>query len=282
MSHRLATHRLAAATAAVVLVASGTARGALPCDADLDGDQVVGIVDFLELLAEWGTEPGGPPDFDGGGVGITDFLTLLANWGPVSFDYGPALPDPEAEQIALEMLGAGGPLLVPQEIFDRVDFDLTLIRHVAPSLQPQTHTPAWAPDQLLISLLEGAELDEYLCLNVVYQVIDIQLISKGLNLFLLTFVGNINIEALALIYDTAPEVNFAEPNGLIGGQNFWTPTSLGGGVWQWEIDDGWCDCFDGCDCHRFWVFETDAAGNIEPVSVDEIGLPWCDFNGDSC
>ena len=53
------------------------------CPADLDGDGVVGIVDFLNLLAAWGTDPGGPPDLDGDGtVGINDFLTLLANWGP--------------------------------------------------------------------------------------------------------------------------------------------------------------------------------------------------------
>ncbi len=32
--------------------------------------------------AAWGTDPGGPPDFDGDGtVGILDLLTLLANWG---------------------------------------------------------------------------------------------------------------------------------------------------------------------------------------------------------
>ncbi len=53
-----------------------------PCPADLDGDWVVGITDFLAVLAAWGTSPGGPPDFDGGGVGITDFLFLLEHWGP--------------------------------------------------------------------------------------------------------------------------------------------------------------------------------------------------------
>ncbi|MEE8459038.1 MAG: hypothetical protein V3S08_04155 [Phycisphaerales bacterium] len=54
-----------------------------PCPADLDGDGAVGIVDFLDLLAQWGTNPGGPPDLDGdGNVGITDFLELLASWGP--------------------------------------------------------------------------------------------------------------------------------------------------------------------------------------------------------
>ena len=53
-----------------------------PCPWDLDG-YGVGITDFLSLLAQWGTDPGGPPDFDGdGNVGITDFLELLANWGP--------------------------------------------------------------------------------------------------------------------------------------------------------------------------------------------------------
>jgi hypothetical protein len=50
-------------------------------DFDLDGDGVVGVTDFLALLAAWGTSPGGPPDFDGDGtVGVTDFLALLANW----------------------------------------------------------------------------------------------------------------------------------------------------------------------------------------------------------
>jgi hypothetical protein len=53
-----------------------------PCAWDCDGsdDGVVGIVDFLDLLADWGNASA--CDFDGGGVGITDFLALLANWGP--------------------------------------------------------------------------------------------------------------------------------------------------------------------------------------------------------
>ncbi len=53
------------------------------CVWDLDGSGDVGIVDLLDLLAVWASDPGGPPDFDGdGSVGITDFLELLANWGP--------------------------------------------------------------------------------------------------------------------------------------------------------------------------------------------------------
>ncbi len=52
-----------------------------PCPWDCgDGDGQVGIVDFLAVLAQWGSP--GSCDFDGGGVGINDFLELLANWGP--------------------------------------------------------------------------------------------------------------------------------------------------------------------------------------------------------
>ena len=50
---------------------------------DLDADRVVGIVDFLTLLANWGAADMCLPadlDFDGD-VGITDFLILLGNWG---------------------------------------------------------------------------------------------------------------------------------------------------------------------------------------------------------
>ncbi len=52
-----------------------------PWDLDLDGN--VGITDFLDLLAQWGTDPLGPPDFNSNGVvDINDFLELLAHWGP--------------------------------------------------------------------------------------------------------------------------------------------------------------------------------------------------------
>jgi len=51
-----------------------------PWDCAAPDDGVVGINDFLQLLADWGAA--GDCDFDGGGVGINDFLELLANWGP--------------------------------------------------------------------------------------------------------------------------------------------------------------------------------------------------------
>jgi hypothetical protein len=262
--------------AGIAIALAGPTRAALPCDADLDDDGTVSVTDFLLLLAVWGTDPGGPPDFDEDGtVGIADFLLLLAVWGPFGFDFGPALPNAEAQQIGLEMMGAEGALLVPPDLYDRIDFDLALIRDSEPGLLGQTHTPAWDPNQLLVQLDPGAPHDEYPCLNETYRVIDED------NLFgdwwVLTFAGELNVAALAQIYMAVPEVQFAEPNGIVGGENFWTPTELGGGSWLWEIDDGWWDCFDGCDCHRLYTFRTGADGSIRLVDYQEAGMPWCEF-----
>jgi hypothetical protein len=53
------------------------------CTEDLNGDNRVGIADFLLLLAAWGQSQNGPPDFDGDGVvGISDMTILFGAWGP--------------------------------------------------------------------------------------------------------------------------------------------------------------------------------------------------------
>ena len=63
--------------------ASATITPPAPCpwDCAATPDGIVGITDFLQLLAEWRLI-GTPCDVNGGGVGISDFLDLLANWGP--------------------------------------------------------------------------------------------------------------------------------------------------------------------------------------------------------
>jgi len=60
-------------------------RQAALASADVDGDGVVGITDFLLLLGDWGPCPAPPDlcpaDLDGDGVvGIVDLLLLLGNW----------------------------------------------------------------------------------------------------------------------------------------------------------------------------------------------------------
>jgi len=53
-----------------------------PCLADIDGDRAVGVTDFLDLVAAWGTDPEGPPDLDFDGVvTIHDMVVMVQAWG---------------------------------------------------------------------------------------------------------------------------------------------------------------------------------------------------------
>ena len=268
----------AVAVAGLALTLTSSIHAAPPCDADLDDDGQVGTSDLLVLFSNWGPCLGCLADLDGdGSVTTSDLLQLFAGWGPTQFEFAVGQDDAEAQQIAIEMLGSGGPLNAPTDIYERVDRDLDLIRTAVPDLADQVHSPAWIANQMIAEILEDESQQEYLCLNEYYQVINLDNIF--LDWWVLTFDGNINIPALIPIYTEAPAVNFAEPNGLIGGQNFWMPTDLGGGLWQWVIDDGWHDCFDGCDCHRVYTIHTDAKMTVKIISIEEFGAPWCDFGG---
>ena len=56
--------------------------GLMPCPADVNGDDVVNVVDFLAVLAAWG-QSGVPEDINGDGVvNIVDFLLVLGAWWP--------------------------------------------------------------------------------------------------------------------------------------------------------------------------------------------------------
>lgn len=258
------------------------------CPEDIVADNVVDTNDLLELLASWGPcdQPCPPTcaaDIAGTSceVGTEDLLALLGAWGTCQFDYVER-DNAEAEQISLEMLGGGGPLLPSDEQYNRIVQDLDAIRAEVPDLQQQTHSPVWVPNQLIVKVLNAAsepELAEYDCLNEYYAVADIDFLFKSGNgaWYVLTFGGNINIPALAQEYVSLAAVEFGDPNFMIGGQNFWTPTPLGDGIWSWEIDDGWHDCFDGCDCHRVYTIETDAEGNVTVIDINEFGQSWCEF-----
>ncbi|MCH8822864.1 MAG: hypothetical protein IH984_05075 [Planctomycetes bacterium] len=276
---RISSPRMfAVAVAGLALMLTSSIHAAPPCNADLDDDGQVGTSDLLLLFSSWGPCEGCVADLNGdGSVNTSDILELFAGWGPTQFEFADGQDDAEAQQIAIEMLGAGGPLNVPTDIYERVDRDLDLIRAAVPDLISQLHSPAWVEGQILAQILENEPQQEYLCLNEYYQVINLDNFSS--NLWLITFADNINIPALAPIYAATPAVSFAEPNGIFGGQNFWTPTDFGGGLWQWVIDDGWHDCFDGCDCHRVYTIRTDSKKNVQIISIEEFGQPWCDFGG---
>lgn len=244
------------------------------CPADLAAaDNMVNSADLAQLLGSWGPCPACSGDLNGDGlVDPADLATLLGSWGPCLFEY-PVAFKPEAEQIGLEMLGPDGPMVVPPCLYQRIERDLELIRDLEPSLIDQIHTPAWAADSFAVSLMENTPLDAYLCLNEYYQVTDA--VNGYDNWWQLTLPGNVNTPALIEEYQALNEVIFAELLYIIGGDDFWVPTPLGDGVWRWEVDDGWFDCYDGCDCHRLYVFETDEAGNVTLIDFGEFGYPWC-------
>ncbi|MCA9291987.1 MAG: hypothetical protein KDA25_12715 [Phycisphaerales bacterium] len=284
---RPSTTRFVAAIAMIVtLIAVAptpvTASPCAHCPTDLDGDGSTTAADLATMLAQWGACPNScDADVDAdGAVGPTDLAALLADWGECAlFDFGTPYRDDESAQIGYEMLGPAGPLALPEITYDRILSDLDAIRDAAPALLTEPHTPAWARDRLIVKVLDGVPAAAYECLNEFYRVVDAQFLftSGGGTWWVLTFAGDVNVEALGGIYASLDEIAFAEPDALIGGENHYEPVMLGGGVWRWTIDDGWHDCFDGCDCHRQYTFEVDARGNVVLIDLVEFGQPWCDF-----
>lgn len=267
--------------ASLLAAAAPAGQTATCCTADLDGSGGIDGADLATLLGLWGPCGACAADLNGDGeVGGADLAIMLGQWGECqTFEYPDPPANAEAAQIALEMLGPGGPLLYAPADYDRIDRDLALIRAAHPGLVGQTHSQAWAPNALIVKVLHNVSLDEYECYNAFYQVVSEQFLftSGGGDWYVIRFAGNLNVERLGLIYAALDEIQFADPDFLIGGQNFYEPTDMGGGVWRWDIDDGFHDCFDGCDCHRLYTIETDAAGNVNLLNYQEIGQPWCDF-----
>jgi len=253
--------------------------GALPCPPDLNCSGQVNVEDLLGVIGAWG-DPSGPADINGSGaVNVEDLLLVIGAWGQCVFDFGSRYPNAEAHQIGLEMLGSAGSLTLSQAMYDRIERDLGMIRTAHPGLASQGHTLEWAPNQLIVSVPIGIPGPDYQCLNSYYQVIDEDFLFDigNLDYYVITFAGKVNVERLAAIYTDSPDVNSAEPNGLVGGQNFYRPSLLINTNWRWDIDDGFHDCFDGCDCHRHYIVDTTTAGQVINVLYEEYGLPWCDF-----
>ena len=56
--------------------------GGNPCDADINGDGMVGVNDVLAVIDQWGVA-GGPSDVNGDGiVDVGDLLEVVGTWGP--------------------------------------------------------------------------------------------------------------------------------------------------------------------------------------------------------
>lgn len=194
--------------------------------------------------------------------------------GACPFAYDPPRASAEAEQIGLEMLGAQGPLRLPGPVYERVLRDLALVRAAWPVLADQEHLGRWVPDQIVVGLAGGCAIGDLAPTNACYQAEPSHLFAEW---YVLGLPGKLNAPALAAVYGALACVWSAFEDGIVGQENFWTPEDRGGGTWRWTVDDGFYDCFDGCDCHTFYRFDVDGAGAVTLVDTWREGQPWCVF-----
>jgi hypothetical protein len=256
-----------------------------PCygPGDLDAD---GIVDAGDLAAFAGclagpdvAEP--PPGCDpnnferadlhaDGDLDLHDFAVLALYVGREYFNYGPHRENLEAEMLAMDI---SGELRAPDAEYERILRDLALIRTAYPELETVIDDTDYLPNQLLVGLVDGQPLDDYYALNEYYQLESEEI---HYSFRLLTFCDSLNAPVLAVIYAALPAVSWADPNYLIGIDDYITIDVIAS-TYRYSIDDGFLDCFDGCDCHRFWVIDVDEAGTVTLISYQEYGMPWCEF-----
>lgn len=248
---------------------------------DLDADGTVGFADlgaFAACMAGPGVTPACDPvvaaraDFaPDGDVDLGDFAVLTSLAGRQYFDYGPQRASLEAEMLAMELTGQ---LRAPDAQYDRILGDLARIRAAYPALVTVTDDPDYVPNELIVKLVAGQPLDEYNALNAYYLLTDQELIFG--TWWTLSFCDHLNANVLGPIYAALAAVEFAEPNYLIGMDDQITVAALGG-TYRYTIDDGFLDCFDGCDCHRVWVIDVSLFGSVTLVSYQEYGQSWCEF-----
>ena len=194
--------------------------------------------------------------------------------GLCPFVYDPLRPSAEAEQIGLEMLGRQGPLLLADAVYERVLRDLALIRGARPELADQEHLGLWPPNRVVVGVADGhtiMDLDE---INTCYQAEPSHLFDRW---YVLELPAKLNVPRLATVYAALDSVSFASEDFIVGQENYWTPEDRGGGMWRWTVDDGFYDCFDGCDCHTFYQFDVDEVGAVVLVERSQGGAPYCIF-----
>ncbi len=194
--------------------------------------------------------------------------------GDCPFAYDVPRASPEAERIGLEMLGKDGPLRLSDALYARVARDVALIRAAEAQLADQEHIGLWVPNRVIVGIAAGHTIDDLAEPNTCYQAVPSLLFDIW---YRLDLPGWLNAPALAALYAVLPAVAFAGEDGIVGQENYWTPEDLGGGAWRWLVDDGFYDCFDGCDCHTYYRFDVDQAGTVTLLERWQEGMPYCVF-----
>lgn len=265
---------------AVFAVSASNSAAQQSCagDGDTNGDGIVDPLDGGFVLARFGCQVGSGDSScdmaDANDSGVVDPLDsgfVAARFGSTYQSYGPHRDSVEAEMLAMELTGEIRALDLE---YDRILGDLALIRAEFPELITVIDDTDYVPDQLLVGVDDTGSIDDYEALNEFLLVVDEQVESWGR---ILTFCDNLNAVAATAEYTGLPEVQWADPNYLIGIDDFIT-VSLTLGSYRYSIDDGFTDCFDGCDCHRLWEIDVTGDGTVTLVSYTEQGAPWCEFD----
>ncbi len=181
--------------------------------------------------------------------------------GPDVFDYSPFRSNTEAEKLAINL---SGQMRAPEREYTRILRDLQLIRAEFPEIAFISSRTLYAPNQMLIRLIDGQPEDAYNALNAYYQVVEDRTISNSLNIHLLTFCGNLNIPLLTSLY-VAPNIRYAEPNSSFGDGDRISVERFGS-VYRYHIKTGCGDCLSGCIYNRRWIIDVDAYGNLTLTS----------------
>jgi hypothetical protein len=78
----------------------------------------------------------------------------------------------------------------------------------------------------------------------------------------LTAINPLNMDALGHLFSKIDGVNYAEPNGGIGGSND-IDAQLNDEYINYKFSLGWGDCPSGCIYHHFWEFNVNFNGRVE-------------------
>ena len=195
---------------------------------------------------------------------------------PPLFDYSPVRENAEAEQIGFELLGASGPVILCDALYERIERDLRLIRATFPALAEIGHNPKWEPSALLLRAVSGMPtMDSYEALNAFYQASAKEVASTAM--LLVTFPRRVNIPALATAYAALDEIDSAEPNTNLGRATFWEPepTASDPSRWRWRVTHGFGDCPAGCIFRDVIEVDVTDKGEVTLVSASCVSrLPY--------
>lgn len=251
------------------------------CPSDLNSSGDVSLADLGILLSNYGCE--GNCEGDINVDGVVDLGDLGAMLSVYEYGYCQQYQYPDTsiwpEEVVQIGLEAAIRVYPSYGLLARVEQDLAAIRAFEPSLALETHSPAWAPTSLIVGLVPGQPTSVLDCANAYYGA-TVTGFLPSISVAFLSFPAPVNPEVVSQFYAQQPGVQYAEPDGFFGGQNFWIPKPGGldgSGVWTWNVDDGFHDCFDGCDCHRVFTFQTTENGDVSLISQDRFGQPWCEF-----